>query len=262
MDPLGNQRDYYQVLGVSRDATLLEIEAAMERKQQEYDPEKLEGLGERLLQLAQRETDLIRTAYEVLKDPQKRQRYDRQLDYQNKRSNRSSKENSVSNQAMRQRAEVANNRAIEVWENGKHDEAIELWKKAIQKGLHLAEIYNNLGSAYYYCGEPELAVECLHDAIEIEPDLMEAYSKLAETYQSVGDTEAAIENWYQVLRIDPACTDAIEHLRQLNADQYDLDNIPEYQENQDSQTNARGRGSTLMQKIADTFKNLTTSFLS
>ena len=67
MDPLGNQRDYYQVLGVSRDATLLEIEAAMERKQQEYDPEKLEGLGERLLQLAQRETDLIRTAYEVLK---------------------------------------------------------------------------------------------------------------------------------------------------------------------------------------------------
>jgi DNA-binding SARP family transcriptional activator len=89
---------------------------------------------------------------------------------------------------------------------------------------------------------------------------MEAYSKLAETYQSIGDTEAAIESWYQVLRIDPACTDAIEHLRQLNAEQYDLDNIPEYQEHQNSQTSARG--STLMQKIVNTFKNLTTSFLS
>jgi len=257
MDPSGNQRDYYQVLSVSREATLLEIETALERKQQEYDPEKLEGLGERLLQLAQRETDLIRTAYEVLKDSQKRQRYDRQLDYQTKRSNRSSQENSVSNQAMRQRAEVANNRAIEVWEGGKHDEAIELWNKAIQKGLHLAELYNNLGSAYHYCGEPKLAIECLHNAIEIEPDLMEAYSKLAETYQSLGDTETAIENWYQVLRIDPACTDAIERLRQMNAAQYDLDNISEYQENQSLETNARGKGRTLMQKIADTFKNLT-----
>ena len=257
MDPSGNQRDYYQVLSVSREATLLEIETALERKQQEYDPEKLEGLGERLLQLAQRETDLIRTAYEVLKDSQKRQRYDRQLDYQTKRSNRSSQENSVSNQAMRQRAEVANNRAIEVWESGKHDEAIELWNKAIQKGLHLAELYNNLGSAYHYCGEPKLAIECLHNAIEIEPDLMEAYSKLAETYQSLGDTETAIENWYQVLRIDPACTDAIERLRQMNAAQYDLDNISEYQENQSLETNARGKGRTLMQKIADTFKNLT-----
>ena len=258
MDPSGNQRDYYQVLSVSREATLLEIETALERKQQEYDPEKLEGLGERLLQLAQRETDLIRTAYEVLKDSQKRQRYDRQLDYQTKRSNRSSQENSVSNQAMRQRAEVANNRAIEVWESGKHDEAIELWNKAIQKGLHLAELYNNLGSAYHYCGEPKLAIECLHNAIEIEPDLMEAYSKLAETYQSMGDTETAIENWYQVLRIDPACTDAIERLRQMNAAQYDLDNISEYQENQSLETNARGKGRTLMQKIANTFKNLTT----
>lgn len=257
MDPSGNQRDYYQVLSVSREATLLEIETALERKQQEYDPEKLEGLGERLLQLAQRETDLIRTAYEVLRDSQKRQRYDRQLDYQTKRSNRSSQENSVSNQAMRQRAEVANNRAIEVWEGGKHDEAIELWNKAIQKGLHLAELYNNLGSAYHYCGEPKLAIECLHNAIEIEPDLMEAYSKLAETYQSLGDTETAIENWYQVLRIDPACTDAIERLRQMNAAQYDLDNISEYQENQSLETNARGKGRTLMQKIADTFKNLT-----
>ena len=258
MDPSGNQRDYYQVLSVSREATLLEIETALERKQQEYDPEKLEGLGERLLQLAQRETDLIRTAYEVLKDSQKRQRYDRQLDYQTKRSNRSSQENSVSNQAMRQRAEVANNRAIEVWESGKHDEAIELWNKAIQKGLHLAELYNNLGSAYHYCGEPKLAIECLHNAIEIEPDLMEAYSKLAETYQSIGDTETAIENWYQVLRIDPACTDAIERLRQMNAAQYDLDNISEYQENQSLEPNARGEGRTLMQKIANTFKNLTT----
>ena len=132
------------------------------------------------------------------------------------------------------------------------------WKKAIQKGLHLAEIYNNLGSAYYYCGEPKLAVECLHDAIEIEPDLMEAYSKLAETYQSVGDTEAAIENWYQVLRIDPACTDAIEHLRQLNAEQYDLDNIPEYQEDQDPLPNTRRSGKTLMQKIANALKSFTT----
>lgn len=258
MDPLGNHRDYYQVFSVSRDATLLEIETAMDRKQQEYDPEKLDGLGERLLQLAQRETDLIRTAYEVLKDPQKRQRYNRQLDYQSKRSKRSFVNNSGTDKAMRQRAEVANNRAIDVWESGSHDEAIELWKTAIQKGLHLAEIYNNLGSAYHYCGEPKLAIECFHDAIEIEPDLLEAYNRLAETYHSVGDTEAAIENWYQVLRINPSYTDAIEHLRQLNAEQYDLDNIPEYQEDQEPLPNTRRSGKTLMQKIANALKSFTT----
>lgn len=62
------KRDYYEVLGVSKDASADEIKKAFRRKAIEYHPDKQGGDEAKFKE--------VNEAYEVLKDPAKKQRYD------------------------------------------------------------------------------------------------------------------------------------------------------------------------------------------
>jgi len=65
------KRDYYQVLGLSRDATSDDIKKAYRRMALQYHPDKNPGSKE-----AEEKFKEATEAYEVLKDPQKRSTYD------------------------------------------------------------------------------------------------------------------------------------------------------------------------------------------
>jgi len=65
---MAEKRDYYEVLGVSKDASADEIKKAFRRKAVELHPDKQGGDEEKFKELNE--------AYEVLKDQSKRQRYD------------------------------------------------------------------------------------------------------------------------------------------------------------------------------------------
>src|SRR5690348_12778864 len=64
-------RDYYETLGVSRDADSEEIRRAYRSQARRYHPDvnKEEGAADRFKELSE--------AYDVLRDPEKRERYDR-----------------------------------------------------------------------------------------------------------------------------------------------------------------------------------------
>jgi molecular chaperone DnaJ len=69
---LNNKRDYYEVLGISRDAQEQEIKSAYRKLALKYHPDKNHGdknAEERFKEAAE--------AYSVLSDPEKRARYDR-----------------------------------------------------------------------------------------------------------------------------------------------------------------------------------------
>lgn len=66
------KRDYYEVLGVSRSATIDEIKSAYRKLAMKYHPDRNPGDKE-----AEEKFKEATEAYEVLSDPEKRERYDR-----------------------------------------------------------------------------------------------------------------------------------------------------------------------------------------
>jgi len=65
------KRDYYEILGLSKDAATSEVKKAYRKLAMEYHPDKNQGNKE-----AEEKFKEVSEAYEVLKDPQKRQKYD------------------------------------------------------------------------------------------------------------------------------------------------------------------------------------------
>ena len=65
---MATNRDYYEILGVSKSATADEIKKAYRKLALQYHPDKNEGSDTKFKELGE--------AYEVLSDPQKRQGYD------------------------------------------------------------------------------------------------------------------------------------------------------------------------------------------
>lgn len=64
-------QDFYQVLGVSKDANERDIKKAYKRMAMKYHPDRTKGDKEMEIKFKE-----IKQAYEVLSDPQKRQMYD------------------------------------------------------------------------------------------------------------------------------------------------------------------------------------------
>src|SRR5437764_14875239 len=66
------KRDYYEVLGVSRDASSEEITKAYRKLVMQYHPDRTGGDKDAEVRFKE-----VAEAHEVLRDPDKRQRYDR-----------------------------------------------------------------------------------------------------------------------------------------------------------------------------------------
>lgn len=60
------EKDPYEVLGVSRNATPEEIKSAFRKQAQRYHPDRVSHLGEELQQLAKQKFLEIQKAYEIL----------------------------------------------------------------------------------------------------------------------------------------------------------------------------------------------------
>jgi len=90
--------------------------------------------------------------------------------------------------------EVCNNLAVIYEENlGKHEDAIELYKKAISLGLNTEIVYYNLGVAYDSLNREEEAMEAYKKSVKLKPDFASAYNNIAAIYFRQGKRDLAVQ---------------------------------------------------------------------
>ena len=71
--------NFFEMLGIQHTATPEEIQIAFKTRLKEYHPDRVAHLGAKLRKVAEEEIKLINQAYEVLKDPKKREEHVREL---------------------------------------------------------------------------------------------------------------------------------------------------------------------------------------
>ena len=96
-----------------------------------------------------------------------------------------------------------NNLGLALKNQGRTDQAIAMYNRAIEIDPGYVHPYNNLGALFLETGQPEKARSLLEKAIETDPLFMMAYSNLAIACHRLGDNEAAMAWCEKGLQISP-----------------------------------------------------------
>jgi tetratricopeptide (TPR) repeat protein len=87
-------------------------------------------------------------------------------------------------------------------QNGKVDEAIAQYRKALQTDPNCAQAFNNLGNALLQKGKMDEAIAQFHQALQIDPDSAVAQNNLGNALLQKGKVDEAIAQFHQALQID------------------------------------------------------------
>jgi len=87
--------------------------------------------------------------------------------------------------------------------SGRWDEAIERFKKVIEKYPSVYEGYYSLGLSYLRKKEVEAAIAALEKSAEINPQSVESLFALGECYFVKGESEKALQNFSRAIAINP-----------------------------------------------------------
>ncbi len=93
--------------------------------------------------------------------------------------------------------------AIDFFMQGKYEEAIESFKKVVEKFPSNVEGFYNLGLSYLRKGDIDQAIVSFEKVTELKPEGFEAYLALGECYFNKGESEKAMENFSRTIELQP-----------------------------------------------------------
>jgi tetratricopeptide (TPR) repeat protein len=96
-----------------------------------------------------------------------------------------------------------NNYGVILADEGRYDEAITHYRKAISIKPTYARAYNNLGTSLTLKGQFQEAIESYQQSLEIRPAEPQTHYNLAVTYARVQRYDLTIEHCREALRLDP-----------------------------------------------------------
>ena len=112
-------------------------------------------------------------------------------------------------------AEIHSNLGMVQGARGRHDDAIESFRRALVLRPDFAEAFNNLGEALWRLGRRQEAIDAYRQAIGIDPGLAAAQNNLGVTLREDSHTATAEAAFRAALDSDPAFGDAHSNLCSL-----------------------------------------------
>jgi len=217
-------KNYYEILGVPRTASDLEIKSAYHRLARRFHPDKAESPD----QATAHEVEFARisTAYNTLKDKEKRSSYDKTLQASTPPpgvqsspsiptasasgySSTDGGKHSFANVATdKNRATVAKRafvRGTQMMANGEYQKASELFEVAIKNNDAEAAYHAKLAQSLLRSHRSfSRATEAAQRAIELDPYNSDFRLILAELYESANIKTMAVKTYEEILKWDPA----------------------------------------------------------
>jgi len=92
---------------------------------------------------------------------------------------------------------------IDLFTEGKYDEAIKSFEKVIEKFPESIEGHYNLGLSYLRKGDIDQAIASFEKAAALNPEALAIFSALGEAYFNKGENEKAVENYLLAIKIAP-----------------------------------------------------------
>ncbi len=196
--------NYYDILGVSRNATTEEITIAFKKLVRDLHPDRFNSEEEK--REAERKFKEITRAFNVLKDPEKRREYDKQL------------EGSPSSGGNRAEPSINSGelfkKGLVFYKKGDYENAESFFQGAINRGMSTAEAYYYLALAQKRLPRRnKQVVKNLENAISLDPLNAMYRQALADFYLEKGVKSKAIYHYKRVLKLEPNNKRAIEILR-------------------------------------------------
>jgi tetratricopeptide (TPR) repeat protein len=112
-------------------------------------------------------------------------------------------------------AKVFNNLGVIYASQGKNDEAVTLFRKAIKENPNMAEAHHNLAELLMRAKDYQQAVEEYHKVISLEPNSTEVLYNLGVAYLNAKVYSKAKACWEKILAVVPEDKDAKKALEYL-----------------------------------------------
>jgi tetratricopeptide (TPR) repeat protein len=128
-------------------------------------------------------------------------------------------------------AEAYNNMGNALQEQGKLEEAIAFYNKALSLKPDHADAYNNMGNALKDQGKLDDAIETYNKALSLKPDYAEAYNNMGVALKDQGKLEEAIEAYNKALSIKPDYADVYYNKSIVLQEQGKLNEAIDYYKN-------------------------------
>jgi len=188
-------QDYYQILRVSENATLKEIKTAFRRLARDCHPDLHPNDAH-----ATERFRLLKEAYEVLSDQQKRQQYDRSR--KKPFDNTNVKQQQPPNQPPNN-PQVLYVRGVEKIQARDYWGAIMVLSEAIQLNGYFIEAYLKRCQAYIAVFKDLDALKDCQQILNIQPDNPFAYYYRGRARQRLGYADSAVRCYTKAIRLKP-----------------------------------------------------------
>lgn len=219
-------KDYYEILGVSRDSTVEEIRDSYYQLVKHYHPDVNPNADHETRAKAEEIFTRITTAYETLSQGDKRAQYDSHEEL-----------SALKSQAKYiYEAEMTFKKGITLLIQRNYTEAEKHLREAVQMNPDEAAYQGAHGWARFLAAEDKMSVlpevrSCLENAIKMNDKIPENYYYMGCVYKHTNDLRNAAKYFEKAIEIDPDYIEAKREVRLINTRRTNITNDKKIEKN-------------------------------